>query len=397
MTTNRTLTGIELTEEQYKQFQAFKKELKIPEKGVPQDSGVQDDTTLYRFLSGKKWNMEVALKQYKDMLKWRTEMKVDSIAKWYEENKEKCDKIQSMYPSEHYGFDKYGRPLLVHRIGAVPAAAFAKAIDIEDFKKYHIYKFEQMMQLCRDQTKKLKKPIYNLSVIVDADGLGFHHRHYKPYFQANAKIDKQNYPEFLYTVKVINAPWVLPTIYSIVKHIIDPNTRDKIDFLSEDYKDVLEKEISPEQIPKAYKGLCEKKIPEAIVVEDDEGLDTESVMMMSSKEFTKHCNDPNGGKFVWLFKLEAYDIDFKVSFKATGSEDWVEVLNESKIEKHEGQYDVKGTGELKLTFDNSYSYMTSKTLKYMLALHSNSGNDEFGASTRKDSKSNIFPLKEQKA
>eukprot|EP00466_Bigelowiella_natans_P005831 jgi/Bigna1/78900/fgenesh1_pg.58_\ len=94
---------------------------KIPEIGVPQDTGIKDDTTLFRFLSGKKWDISDALEQYRAMLKWREDMKVDDIFKWEEDNMDKCKAIKDLYPSEHYGFDREGRPLLVHRIGLIPA------------------------------------------------------------------------------------------------------------------------------------------------------------------------------------------------------------------------------------------------------------------------------------
>jgi len=90
--------------------------------------------------------------------------------------------------------------------------------------------FEKLMNICREQTKKLQKAITQITVIVDAEGCSFQHRHFTPYFKSNAGIDKQNYPEFLYSVTVVNAPWIFPTLFNFVKGFIDPNTREKIQF-----------------------------------------------------------------------------------------------------------------------------------------------------------------------
>jgi len=59
------LDMLKLTPEQKKLFETFKEKLEIPKSGVPQYSGIRDDITLFRFLSGKQWNIEDALNQYR--------------------------------------------------------------------------------------------------------------------------------------------------------------------------------------------------------------------------------------------------------------------------------------------------------------------------------------------
>jgi len=242
-----------------------------------------------------------------------------------------------------------------------------------------------MLNVCRSQSKKLKKPIYQITVIVDAQGLSFGHRHYKPFFTASSSIDKQNYPEFLSSVTVINAPWVLPTIYGLVSHLIDPNTRNKVTFFQDDYGDTLRKKIDMKEIPKDFGGACEKELPVPIVsTKNEEGLETETISMMSSWEVTKRCKDPKGGRFAWVFKLEAYDINFRVEFKGKDDKDFKVIQSLEQVKKHEGEHDFKTPGEIKLVFDNTYSYLTSKTVQYLIALHNNaSDEDGFGVSTRK--------------
>mmetsp|Transcript_17526 Transcript_17526/g.42786 ORF Transcript_17526/g.42786 Transcript_17526/m.42786 type:complete len:398 (+) Transcript_17526:252-1445(+) len=378
-----TKTGIELSKEQFDMLESFKKELKIPD-NASQDSGVQDDTTLFRFLSGKKWDQAEAIQQYNAMVKWREDMEVDRIFEWAEENKDKIANIRKMYPSERYGYDKFGRPLVIHRLGQIPAAEFADRVDRADFKKFHIWKFEKLMKLCREQSKKLKKPIFNLTVIVDAEGLSMAHRHFRPYFSSSASIDKQNYPELLNSVTVVNSPWILPTLYNFVKHLIDPNTRNKIGFFADDYKEVLLEKVDEKELPKAFGGGNEKPIPVPTVTSaDKDGLESQYVSMMDAWELYKHCEDEKGGKYVWHFKLESYDINFSVDWQEKGSEEWKSIVNEEKVTKHQGEFTAKGPGQLRLTFDNKYSYLTSKTVKYALALHLEGANvDQFGVSTR---------------
>jgi len=358
----QTLTGISLTDDQAEIFAKFKSELKIPATGIPQDSGIRDDTTLFRFISGKKWDIKVAKAQYEAMVKWRAKFEVETIEEWGKKNQKKVDLIESMYPSRVYSYDKYGRPVVVQRMGLIPATKFRERVDIADWKKYHILVFERLAQLCRDQTKKLKKPVYNVAVIVDSEGLSFNHRAFFQFFKSNSETDKQNYPEFLHTVTVINAPWVLPTLYKLVKGFIDPATREKIRFFTDGYEERLLSLMDEKEIPTRYGGKNEKKLPYPDFLEKADEKKA-NVPARRSWSIKGECKE-GSGKFIWSFISEGgYDINFNVYWTPTGGEKKT-VQKSEKITKNEGEYEAKTHGTLELEFDNTFSYLTSKDISY---------------------------------
>ena len=66
--------------------------------------------------------------------------------------------------------------------------------------------------------------------------------------------DLAYFPERLYRMVIINAPWYFPALYNMFKPFIDPRTREKIMILGDDYYDKLLEYMEPSQIPTDYGG-----------------------------------------------------------------------------------------------------------------------------------------------
>ncbi|GAB5359166.1 hypothetical protein AAMO2058_000521400 [Amorphochlora amoebiformis] len=357
---------LKLTVDQKKMVQQLKTDMKIPEK-VPFD-GVQDDLTLFRFLSAKKWDYEVAKAQYQAMRKYREEEKVDEIFEWHKNNPKAVKTIESLFPMIVRGFDRTGRPIVYDPIGAIPAARFAKLVTLEESHKYHTWWMEELCKILREQTRKLGRPVYQVIAIVDMNGASLDSRHFIPYFKDMSTQDSQNYPELAKIVLIANAPWIFPALYSLVKNFIDPNTREKIRvFGNSGYTDKLLEFIDEDVLNVKYGGKNEEPLPEIEGIEIASGgqmLLTQNVAARDTFEVIKPCEDKRGGKFSWVFNLESLDINFRVEWKGIKEKKYSTVQELNRVEKHEGELDVKTKGELKFTFDNYFSYLTSKDVKY---------------------------------
>eukprot|EP00466_Bigelowiella_natans_P019037 jgi/Bigna1/127667/aug1.5_g2375 len=341
------LEGLKLTSKQLSAFEKFKETLKIPKSGVPQDSGIQDDMTLYRFLSGKKFNVKAAAEQYQAMVKWRCDAKVDEINKWGIENQKKIAEMDEMYPTSPYGYDKKGRPIIIARFGAVPG------------KK----------ELCRKRAIELKKPIHSVTVIVDAEGVNSATRHFIPYFRAQSEIEKQNYPECVAQILLINAPWIVPILFSIVKVFIDPTTRKKIELHSGIPKERLFEMIAPSILPVSYGGKNPKKIPGKQKHENKED-DVKRLNIAAGKSITLVEEvGTKDGIFSWTVRVISHDVSLRVMWKPEECEEKRKLVFEKRGTDFHGEFDARNKGVLEITFDNAYSYFKSKDIEYVLDLH----------------------------
>mmetsp|Transcript_17823 Transcript_17823/g.43629 ORF Transcript_17823/g.43629 Transcript_17823/m.43629 type:complete len:417 (-) Transcript_17823:120-1370(-) len=365
-----------LTEEQKKTFSAFREQLKSELKDFPKEpkfDGVYDDLTLFRFLSAKKWNVDAAVEQYKGYLQYRKDEKVDEIFKWAEDNKETVELIDSLFPCSQHGLDKGGRPIVVENIGGIPSSKYASLVSMEDSHRRHVLFMEEITKTLRELTLKTGKPVYQVTGIVEMKGASLDTRHFVPYFQDLSKIDERNYPEIVHIVFAVNCPWVFPMLYGLVKHFIDPNTREKIRVYSNNYLDDVLKEVDKEVLNVKYGGDNTEELPTVKGVKlkgMTEEMEGKNVPARDSVQVTKKCEDKKGGKFEWSFKLESLDIDFKVTWQGIKDKKPVVVVDESRIDGHTGDYKAKGPGTFTLTFDNTFSYLTSKQVNFALIFNS---------------------------
>mmetsp|Transcript_19337 Transcript_19337/g.27228 ORF Transcript_19337/g.27228 Transcript_19337/m.27228 type:complete len:384 (+) Transcript_19337:2-1153(+) len=345
--------------------------MKIPE-DAPFD-GVQDDLALYRFLKAKKWKFEVAKKQYQAMRKYREDEKVGQIFEWADEKKDVVELIESLFPYRLSGYDKEGRPILYEDLGSIPASRFAKLVTREQNHKHHTMFMENIMNRLLEASKKEKRPIFQTTVVVDMGGSSMESRHFVPYFKDMSQQDEQNYPEIVHAVFVVNSPWVFPYLYGLVKHFIDPNTREKVRVYSSGYEKDLLQEVDAKTLNIKYGGENDEELPTVRGVKmknRDEEMTSKNVPARDSLEVVNVCGDKKGGKFEWVFKLDDLDIDFKVEWKGAKDKSPKTIIDESRISEHSGEYTAKGIGELKIVFNNTYSYLTSKDVNYAVIYNS---------------------------
>mmetsp|Transcript_5490 Transcript_5490/g.9184 ORF Transcript_5490/g.9184 Transcript_5490/m.9184 type:complete len:410 (+) Transcript_5490:11-1240(+) len=365
------LGQLDLSNDQKEMILKLRAEMKIPE-DAPFD-GVQDDLALYRFLKAKKWDFEVAKKQYQAMRKYREDEKVAKIFEWAQEKEDLVELIDSLFPYKLSGYDKGGRPILYEDLGSIPASRFAKLVTREQNHKHHTMFMENLMRKLLEASKKEKRPIFQTTVVVDMGGSSMESRHFVPYFKDMSQQDEQNYPEIVNAVFVVNSPWVFPYLYGLVKHFIDPNTREKVRVYSSGYEKELLKEIDVKTLNIKYGGENNEELPTVRGVKmknRDEEMTSKNVAARDSLEVVNACEDKKGGKFEWVFKLDDLDIDFKVEWKGAKDKNPKTLIDESRITQHSGEYVAKGIGELKITFNNTYSYLTSKDVNYAVIYNS---------------------------
>lgn len=353
------------------------------------------DATLARFLRHNSWVQEPAVKQLKEYMAWRKANNVDHVL----DNPDFASKeiLRTVIPYAYHGDDKEGRPIYIEKTGKIATSALADpVISIPAHQMHaHIYGVEYMQRRMYENSLKSGKRVNGICTILDLNGLGFHHRTCMHVLKEMMDFDKKYYPEYLGKLYVINVPWVGPYLYSAVQMFLDDVTKQRIQIISGDPKEFLTSVIDPDQLPVEYGGNCDgvkcahggvganfpgvkgcideldaSKLRPA-GAPDESGLDTQDISYDFEKTLTA---DKEGDVFSWYFEVagdSGYDIDFSVELlPASGvreSDASRRVLIEkvARLKTGKGSFKAPGAGaKLLFRWDNNFSWMASKTIKY---------------------------------
>eukprot|EP00057_Strongylocentrotus_purpuratus_P010436 XP_011664910.1 PREDICTED: SEC14-like protein 2 [Strongylocentrotus purpuratus] len=172
-------------------------------------------------------------------------------------------------------------------------------------------------------------------MIFDMENLGVHHL-WKPaidMFIKTAVIAEQHYPELIYRLFIIRAPKIFPVTYSLVKPFLREDTRKKIQVLGSNWKEVLLKQIDPDQLPVYWGGtktdpdgneMCTSlirvggKIPKSFYLKDREPphtLTTHEVSRGGVIEFKYEVKNANS---VMRYEFPDDCSDIKIRFDLSG-------------------------------------------------------------------------------
>lgn len=208
--------------------------------------------TVLRFVRGYH-HMENPLEKTVEMLgkmiEFREERKVDQLRI---EGPKNSEAFWKMYQCGLHGFDNDGHPVYIERPGLVAPDQMLKSFKIEEFQEFHI----QMMESVEDRRELLRRASgqqkYKTLVILDLTNVGLKHLDgsFRELLKSTIAIDSHCYPETLYKMFIVNAPWYLKALWAIVSPFLDPITKEKIKFDATD----LFKSVDPEYIPKFVKG-----------------------------------------------------------------------------------------------------------------------------------------------
>lgn len=348
-----------------------------------------DDYYLLRWLRARNFD----LKKSEDMLRknnaWRKAENIDNIME-----RNIADVIMKYYPGGHCGFDKDGCPIWLDPIGNIDPKGLLRSAKKNDLIYKEILNAEYVQGVLREQTKKLGKKVDQIIIIYDLENFGMRHL-WKPGMDAVIKyleLFEDNYPETLKTCFVINAPRLFPVLYNLIRPILSEDTVKKIRIYGANYKSELLKCIDADQLPVHWGGTqtdpdgdpkCRSKIvlggevPKEyylkIAPEEMENFTTENVKRGSSLQIDVEAKKP-GSIIRWQFTTEGYDLGFGV-YKKTKDEkqhvkNMITIVPTQRVDSHlvpeDGSVSVKEAGTYVVRFDNTYSYIRSKTISYLI-------------------------------
>jgi hypothetical protein len=351
---------LNLTEEQKTALASLKSKL-------PEEAKGTRDYILYRFLNQHYFDVDKTLAAYVKYLAWRKENKVDS----YTERKVKnLDKMRKLIPYGYIGFDVEGRPVYYERTGKMHPHALLKHVAWEDMLESHIWGFEYLTKQMEEESKRRGQRIETITCVIDLEGLSLAHRVAIPWLHKAAVFDQEYYPGIVGKVIIINSPWVWPVFFNLVKGFFPLDVQNRIEVVS-DPKTELPQIIPRQYLPPEYGGEAKDFVPildaKELLTDEDEGLDVKNVP--AGGTFTKDLKcDKDGGVFTWYFISEGdYDIDFsaKIVFP-DGKTSWAKI--NSRCTSNKGAYTADGPCTVVFTWDNSFSWLNSKNIRYYVSV-----------------------------
>lgn len=350
---------------------------------------------LLRFLRARQFDVEKAASMYTDTLEWRKEVGADDILNDPEiaigldetfhevisHSFHMYDKVGKLFLLSHPW--KVGRPVYYEVTGAINMQHLAATFTPEQLIRRHIWYMELNAARMRKSPKGIwsggSERVEQILHISDLKGLSLNPASHMAImnvfkvcptnfwvlmvFQECTRIDQTYYPERMGKMVMIRAPPLFYTIWKIIAPLLDKVTKEKIMILGDDYEDVLLDLIDADQLPVEYGGTCSCQggcIPVY--------LDREVYVGAGSKHHEEVELGPQGSKISWSYQTGSHDISFGVIHKHPSGDEIV--LSPPTRHKNstpgslKGSIEVPDSGSVALVFDNSYSYLTGKNVKF---------------------------------
>lgn len=92
----------------------------------------------------------------------------------------------------------------------------------------HIWGMEHAARRAREKSKELGRTVDTFFNIMDLAGGGAAHWKVLEYAKPMTFVDQNYYPERLGAFYIINAPWMFPVVWKVVKSWLDPRTQSKV-------------------------------------------------------------------------------------------------------------------------------------------------------------------------
>ncbi|XP_062186435.1 phosphatidylinositol/phosphatidylcholine transfer protein SFH11-like isoform X2 [Phragmites australis] len=294
-------------EEQYVQSL---RELLLSSNQLPEK--FDDYHVLLRFLRMRGFNILEAKEMFLNMLKWREDCSVDTIANDFKF--EEYDAVKRCYPHGFHGVDRFGRPLYIERIGLVDLSKLMQVTSIDRYVKYHISEQERTISVRYPACSvAAKKHITSTTAILDVKGLGMNNfsKSAREMFIEIQKIDSNYYPETLNQLYIINAGSGFRALWKVLKSFMEARTLAKIQVLGTNYLNTILEAVDPSNLPDFLGGTCTCSATGGCLLQD-KGPWTDPEMVRASKEPSARQVDSTSGRkrtLGMLLKENQVDID----------------------------------------------------------------------------------------
>jgi len=193
-----------------------------------------------------------------------------------------------------------------------------------------------------------------------------------PRLKTQSKIVHEYYPGQLGAIYITNPPWGFGAVWAWVRPVLPGRIQDRIDIVAHGDLTRLQTSIAPANLPKFLGG----DVADADFVDRTLNYDhLPELLEMDAGDVQEIEKEVGVGRAViWTFHVESLDVNFSLTFEpldAGDDEDEVECIPQKQVSGFNfGVYEPPSAGTVKMKFDNSYSWIKSKTIRWQMELRS---------------------------
>ncbi|KAL3440693.1 CRAL-TRIO domain-containing protein [Aspergillus insuetus] len=234
------------------------------------EDGLNDDPTLLRFLRARRYDVQGALKQFKEACRtWET----NNVSQLYNEMEiESFENARPLYPHWSGRRTRAGRPIFLfdfaylnqtvlasyekNRGGSISSTQASlqqrEASTALDSVTRFVLPLCSVMKDRPEPASPITSGVFlvDLAAFTLKAGWGV-----KNYTQDISGLVATGYPEIVHQVFLLNAPSYFAMMWAIMRKWIDPDTAEKVQFLTaSEALATLSKYIEPENIPRRFGG-----------------------------------------------------------------------------------------------------------------------------------------------
>jgi hypothetical protein len=280
------------------------------------------DVILLRWIRARKWDINRALQQLLDTIKWRHDWGVKEFIEKGETDI--CSEELLTGKSYFMGNDKFGRPINYVSVKDHIKDQFPS----ESTEKLTVFTMETGRKL-------LQSPNESVTVIFDMTDFSLKNMDYQ-HLKFLINLLQNYYPESFSLGLILNAPWIFNSCWYIIRPWLDPVVENKIHFINN--LDDLNQFIDPSVLPKRLNGTQ----PDFnYILPTDEDL----VMLNAFR------NDKEGKIKAEEKHREAVQNYLNATYQWARQDDTNEILEER----------TKAAKELKDAFEQLVPYVSTKT------------------------------------
>lgn len=351
------------------------------------------DAFLLKWLRARDFNLSKAEQMFRQSMKWRAENGVDSILEDYKPP----EVMLKFAPGGFLDCSAKGCPLFLTPIGGVDFKSFLEVVPQSEFVRFGIYILEYAERLKEIKSRTMKRTVETGYVVVDFENCTLRHLYSFQVLNLMTtlfRIFDNNYPETLEKAFVINAPGFFPVVWKLLSPILNQRTTDKIHIFGKGGGiESMLKYLEPEGLPKHWGGhmlgddgdpRCPEKVnpggelpkntPSPKHLSTDDNAITRVIGRRDRWELPVTVDVANQ-ILSWAFQTAYGDVAFGVRYLPPGDqpgepEQLVELqrVPSCALFVQTGCLHCVRRGIYVLEFDNTFSWMTSKTLSYTINL-----------------------------
>lgn len=169
---------------------------------------------------------------------------------------------------------------------------------------------------------------------------------------------QSNYPEMIDKLIFVNAPGMFGAFWAIIRPMLNARTAAKVIVIGYNNDSELHRYIDPKELPVWLGGYRW----DDLTAEFDPNSGRADIYVNARKTELRQVPLCAGEIGAWDIKIEGFDIILEISFVQKNGTKTILVDSKKTNQSIVGEYEAISDGVLEIKFDNTYSYMTGKTV-----------------------------------